>query len=140
MKIFLILIWTISIFVFTCTANFSELLASGAVHFEWDAHPQFMELLEPLPVSINMDFIIQKIGHLTAFFILALLLQTKLRSKFEVFIFAASYAILTEFLQLYFTRDGRLFDIEIDSAGILLSIAIGSFLNARNSKEISHSK
>ncbi|MDN3018989.1 VanZ family protein [Paenibacillus sp. BSR1-1] len=139
MRVIFILSWTLLIFVFTCTANFSELMASGAVYFEWDAHPQFTELLEPLPVSINMGFIIQKVGHLTAFFILALLLQTKVHSKFEVFIFAASYAILTEFLQLYFTRDGRLFDIGIDSAGILLSIAIGSFVNARNSKEISHS-
>lgn len=138
MRIFLILFWMLSIFVFTCTANFTELLASGAVRFQWDVHPQLSELLEPMPDQIDGAFLIQKIGHLSAFFILALLLQTKVRSKFAVFLFSVCYAIMTELLQLYFTRDGRLFDIGIDSAGILLSLAIGNLINEKHSKPLSH--
>ncbi len=132
MRVFLILICAGTIFIFTCTSHFTSLFESGTIHFQWDPHPRLKELLLPLPAELTRDFLIQKIGHFSAFFILTLLLQTRFQSKVLILIIAISYAALTEFLQLYFTRDGRIFDIGFDAFGILLAVGAGSIFIVRN--------
>jgi VanZ family protein len=44
---------------------------------------------------------------------------------------AISYALLTEVLQLFFTRDGRLFDVGFDAMGICMALGVGSFFIVR---------
>jgi VanZ family protein len=48
----------------------------------------------------------------------------------------ASFAALTEFLQLYFSRGGRLFDIGIDLIGILAALGMATIIRAKQSKQI----
>jgi VanZ family protein len=49
---------------------------------------------------------------------------------------AASFAALTEFMQLYFNRGGRAFDIGFDLLGILLTLAIASLFRIKHSNRI----
>jgi len=135
MRGFFILLWALAILIFTCTASFSELIESGQVYFQWDSHPNFSELLAPLPLELTRDFLLQKCGHALAFLFLTILLQTKFRSKAWILFLAISFASLTEILQLYFTRDGRIFDIAIDLIGILLATGSRSLFTTPQSKQ-----
>jgi hypothetical protein len=129
------LLWAAGIFILTCTASFTGFLENGEVRFVWDGHPGFSELLSPLPLDLTSGFLLQKCGHVFAFLILTFLLQTKFHSKRFILILAISYAALTEFLQLFFSRDGRLFDIGIDLIGILIALGAGSLLTVRQSRQ-----
>ena len=66
------------------------------------------------------DWILRKIGHFIGFFILALLASNfgKYKSAFYLCII---YAALTEILQLFFFRGGRIYDVINDSLGVLLA-------------------
>ncbi|WP_286229742.1 VanZ family protein [Neobacillus mesonae] len=125
MRGFLIVVWAAAILICTCTASFNGLMANGEVSFHLNPAPNFSELLAQPPVEIASGFLVHKFGHLFAFFIFTILLQKKFQSKRAIFFLATFYAVLTEFLQLYFKRDGRLFDVGIDAAGILLALGMG---------------
>ncbi|GHH97399.1 VanZ family protein [Neobacillus kokaensis] len=130
-----VLFWAGMIFVFTCTASFNGLMDTGEIRFYINPTPHFSELLAPLPLQLSGGFLIQKFGHAFAFFILTALLQIAFQSKKLVFSLATFYAALTEFLQLFFTRDGRLFDVGIDTIGILLALGIGRLFMTHPSRE-----
>lgn len=130
----LILLWAAAIFVFTCTASFTELLEWGTIRFQWNGNPQLSELLLPLPEHINEGFLRQKIGHIGAFWILTILLQAKYLSRKFVLLIALFYSGLTEILQLFFMRDGRLFDMGFDTVGILLALGAGTIFSIRKPK------
>ncbi|WP_462410875.1 VanZ family protein [Neobacillus sp. Marseille-QA0830] len=125
MKNIAIFLWMLLIFVLTCTASFSELITIGEVRFQWETHPQLADLFESMPHRLTNGFLRQKVGHILAFLVFTLLLQRKILSKFLIFIVATSYAAFTEVLQLFFTRDGRVFDIGFDLVGIVLAFGIG---------------
>ncbi|MEH7504339.1 VanZ family protein [Neobacillus drentensis] len=130
-----ILLWAAAIIILTCTASLTDFLESGAVRFVWVNQPNFSELLSPLPLELSRDFLLQKCGHVFAFLILTLLLQSKFTSKAFILILAISFASLTEILQLYFTRDGRIFDIGFDLIGILLASGARSLLTVDQSRQ-----
>ena len=136
MRGLLILFWVGAIFLFTCTSSFNGLMESGVFSFKWDSHPRILDLLSPLPVHLSIDFLHQKIGHIFAFFILTSLLLLKFSSKLFILLSASTYSALTEVLQLFFTRGGRIFDIGFDLVGILLALALGSLFTARQSRQI----
>ncbi|WP_442596438.1 VanZ family protein [Neobacillus sp. D3-1R] len=124
MRIVLIMVWAGFIFLSTCNSSFPDLLEHQQISFHWTFTPSFEELLYPLPTEDNPYFTLQKIGHALSFFILALLVMARFPSKIQAFILCFSYAVLTEILQLFFMRDGRLFDIGFDSIGILSAIIL----------------
>lgn len=134
MRVLLIILWAGAIFIFTCTADFTSLMESGMIQFQWDGQPDPSKLFSPLPAELSPHFLLQKLGHLSAFFILTILLQARFHSKLSTLIIAISYAALTELLQLFFTRDGRLFDIGIDTIGILLA-GVGSLIIVRKQEK-----
>jgi VanZ family protein len=134
MRSLLILLWSGAIFIATCTASFNSFIDSGDVQFRWNSHPEIVNLLAPLPLDLNSAFLLQKCGHALAFLILTLLLQTKFHSKLFILFLAICYSSLTEFLQLYFTRDGRIFDIGFDLVGVLFALAAGSLLTVHQSR------
>lgn len=134
MRLLLILFWAAAIFVLTCTASFSELMESGIIRFQWNGNPQLTEFFSPMPNQLHEDFLRQKIGHIGSFGVLTILLLSKYRSQKWILLITLFYSGLTEFLQLFFTRDGRLFDIGFDLIGILLGLGAGSHLPSRKSK------
>ncbi|WP_251548626.1 VanZ family protein [Neobacillus muris] len=122
MKGLAIFIWMLFIFILTCTASFSELMAFGEIRFRFEARPDLTDLFTPLPEELSNGFIKQKVGHILAFFLFTMLLQRKMPYKRHHFIAAFTYAAFTEIIQLFFARNGRLFDIGFDLAGITLAL------------------
>ncbi|MFS0775234.1 VanZ family protein [Neobacillus sp. 3P2-tot-E-2] len=128
-----IFIWCTAILIFTCTSSFHNLIQFGVVRFRWDGQPTFYDFLSPLPYDLSQGFLLQKLGHIIAFQVFTILLLTKFRSHMIILAMAASFAALTEFLQLYFNRGGRAFDIGFDLIGILLALAIADLFRIRHS-------
>jgi VanZ family protein len=138
MRSMLIFLWMVAIFIFTCTASFHELMFYGVLRFQWDGHPPFSEFLAPYNLSESL--LLQKFGHIVVFQILTLLLLMKFKAKFIVLIMTASVATLTEILQLYFTRGGRIFDIGFDLIGVFIALSIASLFRTNQSEPINLNK
>ncbi|MFC4800199.1 VanZ family protein [Neobacillus sp. GCM10023253] len=136
MRVLLILLCAGAIFVSTCTYSFDQFIQFGEIRFKWERHPNLSVFLEPLPSHLSGDFLLQKVGHFSAFFILTLLLQSRFQAKGVALILAISYGVFTEILQLYFNRDGRLFDIGFDSAGVFIALFVSSFIPRQQSRDI----
>lgn len=115
-----LVLWGGAILLFTCVSDFTGFLLTHSFQFQWVEQPQFAQLLL-LPKSIEHSYLIQKIGHYIAFFILAFVSPFQPRKTMFLGIL---FALLTEFLQLYFGRSGRLLDVGYDAAGLFLGVLI----------------
>ncbi|MNE90246.1 VanZ like family protein [compost metagenome] len=69
-------------------------------------------------------FITRKIGHFVGFAIFAMLLYRINRSYIKSIVWSIAFAVSTEIFQLYFGRDGRIYDMVNDSAGIVTGIIL----------------
>lgn len=136
MRGFFVFLWAGVIFVFACTSSFRGLVELGVVRFRLDRDPFLSDLLLPLPAKLSHDFLLQKLGHIAAFFILTFLLHRSFHSKSLTLLLAISYAALTEFLQLFFNRGGRIFDIGFDAIGVLLGLSLSSLFTIQQSRQI----
>ncbi|MFP7297173.1 VanZ family protein [Neobacillus niacini] len=136
MRSLAIFVWCVTILIFTCTASFDDFIQFGVLRFHWEHQPVFSEFLSLFPSSISKSLVIQKLGHIAAFHILTLLVLTKYKSIPIIMIITAAFAALTEFLQLYFSRGGRLFDVGIDLIGILAALALASLIRSKQSKPL----
>ena len=139
MKLFQIMLFGLLIFVFTCTQSFSDLLYRGIVNFRLNTNPNFGDLLAFTYMDLSdPQYILQKIGHFSSFCILTLLVFNWIKKYRLTIYISIGYACLTEVLQLFFSRDGRIIDMFIDSAGVLLGIIIITI--AKSLEYISHKK
>lgn len=121
MRIVLGLVWCYVLFVCTCTVSLRFLLSDSFIHFRFTAHPNWRELWIVSDINLHYKFyVMSKIGHFSGFFILSLIFTNFGRIK-KGLLLSIGYAVLTEILQLFFHRDGRIVDMFIDSAGILLA-------------------
>lgn len=127
MRSLFIFVWCVAILIFTCVSSFQDLLQLGVLKFRWDSRPTFSDFLSPLPYDLSKGFLLQKFGHIVVFQVLTFLLLVKYRSTCIILIVAAAFATLTEFLQLFFTRGGRAFDVGFDLIGILIALGIAGF-------------
>jgi hypothetical protein len=119
-----VLVWAMMIFIFTCTARMEDIFESLSIVFQWNPSPNLEELFLPLPAEMNPSFMFRKIGHGFCFFILTMLLGKVIPNLFHTFLISCFYASTTEIFQLYFNRDGRLFDIGFDTIGIIAAIIL----------------
>ncbi|UQZ33138.1 hypothetical protein C2I18_05935 [Paenibacillus sp. PK3_47] len=126
MKVVLVLIWGFILFVFTCAGDSGFWSAGDLPYFHWKGTPDFHKMLLT-DLKLTPGYIIRKIGHFSGFAILAGLILHMSKKVSVSLVLSVGYAIFTEVLQLYFGRDGRLYDVGIDSAGVLfgLLLAIG---------------
>jgi VanZ family protein len=136
MRSLFIFIWCTAILIFTCTSSFHDLIQLGVMKFRWDGQPTFSDFLSPLPYDLSKGFLLQKLGHIIAFQVLTILFLMKFRTHMMILAMAVSFAALTEFLQLYFNRGGRAFDIGFDLIGILLTLAVASLFRIKHSDHI----
>jgi VanZ family protein len=123
-RLLLVVIWAAIIFIFTCTERMEDIFEHLSIVFVLDAKPNFQELLFPLPSEIGPEFILRKMGHGLCFLIFTLLLARLYQNRLMSIGISLLYACATEFFQLYFSRDGRLFDVGFDSLGILTAIIL----------------
>lgn len=117
------LIWAGFLFVCTCTINFWAMVKYQFIYFRFNEQPNWHELLKVKFDWHDKSDIIQKAGHFGGFFILALILTDLGKYKSGIPL-SLGYAVITEILQLYFHRDGRVVDIFIDALGILLAYSL----------------
>lgn len=137
MRNLFILVWCVAILIFTCTSSFHDLIQLGVLRFRWDSQPTFSDFLSPLPYKLNKGFLLQKVGHIIVFQILTILLLMRFKSHLMILATAASYAALTEILQLYFNRGGRAFDIGFDLIGIIMALGLASLFKFNRSQQVS---
>lgn len=127
MRITMTVIWAICLFIFTCSVNFHLLIKYHIINFQFNPTPDWSELLKlDFQWSSNV-WVQRKIGHFIGFFALALLMSSFGKYKLAFFL-SIFYAALTEILQLFFFRGGRIYDIANDSAGILFAYLLCLFL------------
>jgi VanZ family protein len=110
------------IFVATCTSDPHAFLYQQVVSIKIDPSPVFADLFIIGDIPLTSGFyLIQKTAHVLGFGLFYILLLRGFNNMKIAFIISGSYAFLTEVLQLYFSRSGRLVDVGIDLAGICLA-------------------
>lgn len=122
MRLIAILVWCILLFLGTCVKDIRHILTD--FQFVINLHPDWSEFLHKDNFRSN-SYIVQKIGHFGGFFVLSALASNFGRYKSGL-MFAIGYGILTEFIQPFFSRDGRILDMFIDAAGAVLAYLVGS--------------
>jgi VanZ family protein len=119
---FLVCIWAFIILVAGCTSDAHAFLYNQVIHFQVEFAPNFRDLLITNDIHFKKKFyVIQKIGHIVAFGILYFFLLHWIKRQVSAIILCGSFALYTEILQLFFSRNGRFFDVGIDMVGILIT-------------------
>ncbi len=125
MRFLMVIFFAAIIFVFTCTASFTQFIHDGTILFRFTMNPNWSELLlYNLSHFQNPSYVIQKLGHMTCFFIFTGILMNYFHNLKKATFLAFSYAVFTEIAQLFFTRDGRLLDVGYDSIGIVTFVLL----------------
>jgi VanZ family protein len=132
----LLVFWMALIFLFTCAFSLEDFVLSGMISFQVTLNPHFTEFLYPLPERPPIWFVLRKVGHAFVFLIMAILFYYNFQSKRMMVIISFFYAGLTEILQLFFQRGGRLFDIIFDGIGIILAFVVITIISAIKSELI----
>lgn len=129
MKLIGVLLWAAVIIVATCNNDAHAFLFDQEVHFSWTSTPDLGDLLILDDIDFTDDFyFLQKTGHFLSFALLYVLLFTWLKKRRMAFYICAAFALFTEVLQLFFERDGRLFDVLIDMLGAMLAVLLVNVL------------
>lgn len=122
LKIAFMLAWAGLIFICTCTSSLEMLAEEKQIIFNGSGKPDLSEMLGSIPNGVDADFIFQKVGHGLVFFVFTIIVFLVTRSLIAAGFISIFYALATEILQLFFQRDGRLFDVFFDSMGIIIAI------------------
>lgn len=115
-----ILLWGSMILLLTSVSDFSSLMQAMPKEtiIDWDFQPNYWQIYE-LPRILTKGYILQKLGHIVCFFILASMMRT---STYKVRFGLILFALTTEMLQLFTGRSGRLLDVGYDIIGIYLGL------------------
>lgn len=120
--LFLVVLWALVILAVMSTSDAYAFLVDQVVEYQINLQPNFLELLKFSDVAFNDAFYLaQKTGHLLSFGILYILTFIWLKQTFYSWFLCTSFAFFSEVFQLFFDRNGRLFDVGIDLIGIFLA-------------------
>ncbi|MDQ6595916.1 VanZ family protein [Bacillus salipaludis] len=135
-KIFAILLWGLFLLINTWTNNLELMIHSGSVEFQWNSSPDFISFFNFNDIAlIHPYFVVIKLGHFIGFAIMDLLIFNLLKSHKSSITISVAFAFFTEFFQLYWGRDGRLYDLGIDTLGILTIYITIKTLNKEDQKK-----
>ena len=131
----MIILWGLFLLVNTWTESIERLIYLNSFGLKWVSNPDFSSFFyfNDL-ILIHSEFIKIKLGHFVGFAIMDFLLFNLLRSHKYSIVLSITFAFFTEFLQLFFGRDGRFYDLVIDSFGILSVFFILKVLIRDNTK------
>ncbi|WP_339226829.1 VanZ family protein [Oceanobacillus sp. FSL K6-2867] len=119
---FLVILWMVFIFIATCTNDVHAFIHEFSVSFTFQPKPAWQDFTLLYPIEQISEF--EVAAHFLMFFGLTLLLvDIKVRLRTTILI-SISYAILTEFLQMYFNRSAELYDIVANVLGIMVAVCI----------------
>lgn len=120
MRGLLVLLWSLILGLHTWTDNLGDLLRYQEIAFTWNPHPNPWQFFNFLDITkIHHNFLIVKTGHFIGFAIFDLLLFYWKKSHKTAMAISILFAVTTEVLQLFFGRDGRLYDVMIDTFGVV---------------------
>lgn len=116
------ILWATVLLLFTSSTHFDALFHVTIPVFRWNSSPHFMDLFKFTDFNIiHKNYLIVKLGHFVGFAFLDFLIYLNCGNKRTAMMITVFFAISTEFLQLFTFRDGRIYDMLIDSAGAWLS-------------------
>lgn len=119
-KLLLVIIWGCILALNTWTDNLGDLLRLKSIGFRWISHPNYLSFFNLLDITrIHHNFVIVKAGHFIGFAIFDFLLFNWKRDHKTAIVTSVIFALTTEILQLFMGRDGRLYDLIIDSLGVI---------------------
>lgn len=119
-KLTLTIGWGSFLLLSTLTRSLEQFLDFQSIGFVWTWHPDVASFFYFRDFSlIHPDYVVVKLGHFIGFAILDLLLYSLSNNHKKAIAFSFTFAFLTEFLQLFLGRDGRLYDLGIDTLGII---------------------
>lgn len=125
--------WIFFILLSVCTESFSDMVMSQTVAFHFHPHPDLYQFLDMDFTQLTTpEAVIQKIGHAFSFFVLTYLLWKQWSCIKWASAGAFVFAVFTEIIQLFFSRNGCIRDVLIDSVGIALFL--GLFVIAKRKK------
>jgi VanZ family protein len=114
--------WATVLLMFTSATEFDTLFHVGIPIFRWNPIPNFMDLFKFNDFNIiHRNYFIVKLGHFIGFAFLDFMIYLNCGKKRTALIITILFASTTEIFQLFTFRDGRIYDILIDSAGAWLS-------------------
>ncbi|MGG4042738.1 VanZ family protein [Bacillus smithii] len=120
LKFFAVILWGLFLGIHTWTENLEALLRFQTIKFEWHSSPDFLQFFNFYDIQlIHPYWFWIKLGHFTGFAIMDVLLYIWLKDHKQSILISVAFAFTTEILQLFFGRDGRLYDLLIDSFGVL---------------------
>ena len=121
--------WALIILVGSCTSDPQLFIYNQYVNFNFQSGPNIFDLFITKDFQVSSTFFLfQKIGHLAGFALLFFLLFNWIKRYKVTFVLCLMFAFLTEFLQLYFNRNGRLYDVGIDALGMVLGYIMCHYL------------
>jgi hypothetical protein len=123
MKKAMIFFWGVVLFIFTCAANSSFWETGSMPNFHFISLPNYNDIFI-IDLKLTVAYVVRKIGHFSGFAFFAVFLWIQNKRFLKSVYYSIAYACITELLQLYFGRDGRLYDILIDTLGILFGLLV----------------
>ncbi|TFB14209.1 VanZ family protein [Filobacillus milosensis] len=121
MRILALILLGSLMFVMLFTASLSDLLKYNVLDFQFVLQPEF-EFFKAY--WLREDLIVRKIGHFCIFALLFLHIFYLSNHVQRAVMLSLLVALLSEVLQPYFSRDGRMMDVLINSAGVLMMAGI----------------
>lgn len=102
--------------------NSLDFIIHQEINFQFNSSPVLTDffLIDKIQSEISF-YMLQKLGHVLGFGVLYILLSYSFKNSRLAFRLSFLFAFVTEVLQLYFNRTGRLTDVGIDLIGILLA-------------------
>ncbi|WP_248930945.1 VanZ family protein [Paenibacillus hamazuiensis] len=114
-------LWALVLFIFTCAVNLDNAF-KGKVLIVWHPYSNYRDffIFDDMFKTHSHVFII-KAGHFLGFAILDLLIYALIKHRAYSALLTIAFAVVTEILQLHTFRDGRLYDVLVDAAGVMAS-------------------
>lgn len=129
------LLWAAGILVVMCTSSAQAFMYEQTLSYSLNFTPDFSDFFRTSDIDLTDSFyLLQKAGHILSFGILYILVFNGLRNHYKSFGICMFFAFCSEVLQLFFERNGRLFDVSVDLIGILLAAALIQLVRKNKAK------
>ena len=116
------LFWAAGILIVMCTSSAQAFMYEQTLNYEVNFMPDFSDFFITSDVGLTDAFyLLQKAGHILSFGILYILIFNWLHNHHKAFVLCILFAFCSEVLQLFFERNGRLFDVSVDLIGMFLA-------------------